>query len=93
MANGERILVVDDSPPTVEVIVRNLMDRGYRVWSASSVTEAIRMLESATVDLVITDMKMPDIGGLELVRHVRENFQDTQVVMITGFPSIEEQAQ
>jgi two-component system response regulator HydG len=88
MANGERILVVDDSPPTVEVIVRNLMDRGYRVWSASSVTDAIRMLESATVDLVITDMKMPGIGGLELVRHVRENFQDTQVVMITGYPSI-----
>jgi len=89
VADGERILVVDDSPPTVEVIVRNLMSRGYRVWSASSVTEAIRMLESATVDLVITDMKMPGIGGLELVRHVRENFQDTQVVMITGFPSID----
>ena len=89
MANGERILVVDDSPPTVEVIVRNLMDRGYLVWSASSVTEAIRMLESATIDLVITDMKMPGIGGLELVRHVRENFEDTQVVMITGYPSID----
>ena len=89
VADGERILVVDDSPPTVEVIVRNLMDRGYRVWSASSVAEAIRMLESATVDLVITDMKMPGIGGLELVRHVRENFQDTQVVMITGYPSID----
>jgi DNA-binding NtrC family response regulator len=89
VADGERILVVDDSPPTVEVIVRNLMDRGFLVWSASSVTEAIRMLESATVDLVITDMKMPGIGGLELVRHVRENFQDTQVVMITGYPSID----
>lgn len=89
VADGERILVVDDSPTTVEVIVRNLMDRGYRVWSALSVTEAIRMLESATVDLVITDMKMPGIGGLELVRHVRENFQDTQVVMITGYPSID----
>ena len=88
-ADGERILVVDDSPPTVEVIVRNLMDRVYRVWSASSVTEAIRMLESATIDLVITDMKMPGIGGLELVRHVRENFQDTLVVMITGYPSID----
>ena len=47
------------------------------------------MLESATIDLVITDMKMPGIGGLELVRHVRENFQDTQVVMITGYPSID----
>ena len=89
MANGERILVVDDSPPTVEVIVRNLMDSGYRVWSASNVTEAIRMLESAPIDLVITDMKMPRIGGLELVRHVRENFRDTQVVMITGYPSID----
>ena len=89
MANGERILVVDDSSPTVEVIVRNLEDRGYRIWSASSVAEAIRMLESTALDLVITDMKMPGVGGLELVRHVRENYQDTQVVMITGYPSID----
>ena len=89
MANGERILVVDDSSPTVEVILRNLEDRGYRVWSASSVAEAIRMLEKTTLDLVITDMKMPGVGGLELVRHVCENYQDTQVVMITGYPSID----
>jgi len=89
VADGERILVVDDSPSTVEVILRNLTDRGFQTWSASSVTEAIRLLESAVIDLVITDMKMPGVGGLELVRHVRENFQDIQVVMITGYPSIE----
>jgi DNA-binding NtrC family response regulator len=89
MAHGERILVVDDSPSTVEVILRNLGNRGFRSWSASSVTEAIRLLESTVIDLVITDMKMPGVGGLDLVRHVRDNFEGTQVVMITGYPSIE----
>ena len=41
------------------------------------------------MDLVITDLKMPGASGLDLVRHVRENYRDTEVMMITGYPSIE----
>jgi DNA-binding NtrC family response regulator len=41
------------------------------------------------VDLVITDLKMPEVSGIDLVRHVRENFRDTEVIMITGYPSID----
>lgn len=89
MHDRQRILVVDDSEPTVEVIARNLEEHGYRVWSASSVAEAIRVLQATNVDLVITDMKLPGIGGIELVRHVRSNCENTRVVMITGYPSIE----
>lgn len=50
--------------------------------------EAIRLLESAKVDLVITDMKMPEVNGFDLIRHVRENFPDTEAMMITGYPSV-----
>ncbi len=85
----ERILVVDDSPVTVEVLRRNLTAQGYLVFSASGVEEAIRILEETPVDLVITDYKMPKITGTDLVRHVRENFADTEIVMITGYASVE----
>jgi DNA-binding NtrC family response regulator len=53
------------------------------------VAEAIEILDGAAVDLVITDLKMPRVSGLDLVRHTRENFKDTEVIVITGYPSIE----
>jgi DNA-binding NtrC family response regulator len=85
----ERILVVDDCPSTLEVVERNLTAEGYQVFTSPGVAEAVEVLEGIKVDLVITDLKMPKIGGLDLVRHVRENFKDTEVMMITAYPSIE----
>lgn len=85
----ERILVVDDSPDTLELLQRNLASEGYRVFAAGSVAEAIRILDTTMVDLVITDLKMPKVSGIDLVRHVRENCKDTEVMTITGYPSIE----
>ncbi|HUS47468.1 MAG TPA: sigma-54 dependent transcriptional regulator, partial [Phycisphaerae bacterium] len=88
---GEKasILVVDDVPNTVEVLQRNLTAEGYTVFTAPGVPEAIKITETAKIDLVITDLKMPKISGIDLVRHVRENLKDTEVIMITGYPSIE----
>jgi DNA-binding NtrC family response regulator len=85
----ERLLIVDDALDTRDVLQRNLSSQGFQVFTASNVTEAVRMLESITVDLVITDLRMPGASGLDLIRHVRENFKETEVVMITGYPSIE----
>jgi two-component system response regulator HydG len=85
----ERILVVDDSSATLEVIQRNLAAEGYQVFTAPGVAEAIEILNGTELDLVITDLKMPKVGGLDLVRHIRENFKDTEVMMITGYPSVE----
>ncbi|MCK4420865.1 sigma-54-dependent Fis family transcriptional regulator [candidate division WOR-3 bacterium] len=85
----ESILVVDDAPDTLEMLQRNLLSRAYQVFTASSVAEAIRLLESAAVDLVITDFKMPKVSGLDLIKHVRENYKDTEVIMITGYATIE----
>lgn len=84
----ERILVVDDAPDTLEVLQRNLQAKEYQVFTAPGVAEAIRILEETPLDLVITDLKMPKVSGLDLVRHVRENFKNTEVMMITGYPSI-----
>ena len=85
----ERVLIVDDSGATLEVLQRNLTAAGYQVFTAPGVAEAVEILKGMTLDLVITDLKMPKVSGMDLVRHVRENFKDTEVMMITGYPSIE----
>jgi len=85
----DQILVVDDAVNTLEVLQRNLTSQGYKVFIAQSVAEAVRILESTTIDLVITDYKMPKVSGLDLIKHVRENFKSTEIIMITGYASIE----
>ena len=85
----DRILVVDDAPTTLEVLQRNLASQDYQVFTAPGVPEAIKVLDTTPVDLVITDLKMPGASGLDLIRHVRENFKETEVMMITGYPTIE----
>ncbi len=83
------ILVVDDAAATLEVLQRNLEGAGYSVLTAPAAAPALHILERDRVDLVITDLKMPNVSGLELVRHVRDNLPDTEVMMITGFASVE----
>lgn len=83
------VLVVDDSVETVELIKRNLESASYRVYTAHHVQSAIAILSSVDIDLLITDLKMPDQNGIELVRHVSENFKHIGILVITGFPSIQ----
>lgn len=85
----EKILVVDDSIVTLELIKRNLESKKYTVFTATSVEEGITILQSSHIDLVITDYKMPGTGGLQLIRYVRENFKLTEIIMITGYASID----
>jgi DNA-binding NtrC family response regulator len=84
-----RVLAVDDSPPTVELLYRNLKAQGFEVLCASSVAEAVELLDKNHVDLVLTDVKMPRVSGHDLVRHVRQNCPHTEVVVITGYPTVQ----
>jgi len=83
------ILVVDDSPETIELIARNLESLGYEIYSASNVQSALKLLLTIKVNLVISDLKMPGESGIELVRHVNENYKGVGTLVITGFPSIQ----
>jgi len=85
----EHILVVDDSDATRAVLRRNLVAEGYHVRTAASVPEALEALRNASVDLVITDVKMPRVSGLDLVKEVRDNFKNTEVMVITGYPNVD----
>ena len=84
-----RILIVDDSPDTLEILQRQLCSAGYAAKVAPGVAEAIGILEFHPVDLVITDMKMPRLSGLDLVRYIRENAADTEIMIMTAYPCID----
>ena len=86
---NEIILVVDDAPDTLEVLHRSVEHMGFSVFSCESAAEAFEILKNNPVDLVITDYHMPFIGGLDLIVHVRENYKNTEVIMITGYASVE----
>jgi two-component system KDP operon response regulator KdpE len=68
--NGN-ILVVDDEPQITRVLKTTLSSQGYAVRTASDGDEAAQLLKEWTPDLVITDLRMPNMGGLELCRHIR----------------------
>ncbi|MFH1843648.1 MAG: sigma-54 dependent transcriptional regulator [bacterium] len=83
-----RILAVDDSPETLEMVERKLMAAGFRVYTAAGVVQAVGFLEQTPVDLVLTDLRMPGTSGLDLVRYVRENLPDSEVMMFTGYATV-----
>jgi DNA-binding NtrC family response regulator len=85
----ELILVVDDAPDTLEILQRNLASQGYDVLTARGAADAIGIIQQTPPDLVITDLKMPSVSGLDLIRYVRQNCRNTEVMMITGYATIE----
>ena len=84
-----RILVVDDDAVFREELGELLTDEGHSVTVAPSVPKAEEFLSGAEVDVVLTDLKMPRHGGLELLRLVRERWPRTLVVVVTGFATVE----
>ncbi|MBI4637739.1 MAG: sigma-54-dependent Fis family transcriptional regulator [Candidatus Rokubacteria bacterium] len=84
-----RVLIVDDESDMVENCARILGRAGYDCLTATDGNRALRLLESDRPDVVLTDLKMPGVGGMELLRHARELDPDLPVIVITGFASIE----
>ncbi|HEV7509090.1 MAG TPA: response regulator [Thermoanaerobaculia bacterium] len=80
------VLVVDDEPTVRFALAEGLTDRrrGIKVATAASGLEAITVLESERVDLVLTDLRMPDMDGFELLAHLRRNFAGLPVIVMTA---------
>jgi len=88
--NKHRILIVDDEESMREFLSIMLHREGYQVEAAADGLQAVARLKEQSFDLVITDMKMPRMGGFELLAHIRERFAETVVIMITAFSTTEE---
>jgi len=84
---GPRILVVDDEPGITGMLAIVFEREGYAVTTAGSCAEALRLVEETRPDLVLTDLRMPDGTGFEVLKRVRETDAETPVVMITAYTS------
>jgi DNA-binding NtrC family response regulator len=86
---NERVLLIDDDPGVSEVVGLLLEREGYDVQRAGSVKEARSRVHAAEPDLVITDLKLPDGTGLEVIAAVRARRPRLPIIMITSYSSIE----
>ncbi|MCA9407853.1 MAG: sigma-54-dependent Fis family transcriptional regulator [Candidatus Omnitrophica bacterium] len=84
-----QILVVDDEPLIRESLYEILRIEGYRVQMASTGESALEKLKEDNFDIILTDLKLPKMSGLDLLRKVKEYKWDTELILITGYGSIE----
>lgn len=84
-----RILIVDDDQSLRRVLEVQLEQEGYAVASAASAQQALSMMQLHSYDLMITDLKMPDISGIALLQHARSRYPETIVIILTAFGSVE----
>src|SRR5499427_299225 len=85
----EKILVVDDEVGMVTLLRNYLTREGYDVTTAPSAEVALQVLEEHDLDVVLTDLRMPGMGGMELVREIHASRPETQVLLMTAFGSID----
>lgn len=84
-----KILIIDDDASLRRVLEYNLQEAGYHVVTASDGEEGLRLFTEETPELVITDMKMPGMDGMQVLKGVKERSPDALVVMITAFGTVD----
>jgi YesN/AraC family two-component response regulator len=88
METVKNILIVDDEVNVCRGVQRIFEDEGFLSNYALTGTEGLKRAEEEDFDLVITDLKMPDINGLDMIKRLKQQKPDTPVVMITGYASV-----
>lgn len=83
--DGVKILVVDDDALVLEALSLLIDSFGYECFSAENGRQALELLEEKAVDIVVTDVVMPEMGGMELLKHIKERYTNTDVIVATGF--------
>ena len=88
MSKG-RILVVDDEDIVRTSCSRTLSPEGYEVRLAKNGVEGLKMASEERFDLVLTDLKMPDMDGIEVLRIIKEKWPETAVIIVTGYQTVD----
>ncbi len=86
---SKHVLIIDDEPDICELIEITLMRMGLKTQSAQNITDAHILLETEAFDLCLTDMRLPDGDGIDLVAHVQENYPDLPIAVITAHGNME----
>lgn len=83
------VLIVDDEEDFVETVVKRLKGRGLETVGVHSGTEALELLDKRDFDVVVLDVKMPGMDGIETLRAIKKKRPRTEVIMLTGHGSVE----
>jgi len=89
MVGGERILIVEDDDLMRELMTKILAGEHYHIFQASSGEEALKLLQEQTIDLVLTDLRLTGMNGLQLLTEVRSFDQEIVVIVMTAYASVE----
>jgi len=87
------VLIVDDDPDLLETLERLLRRSGYTCLTASSGRDAIATIDAEGPDLVVSDLQMPGLDGLAVIRHARARVPPIPAVLMTAYPAPESQEQ
>src|SRR5687768_12449365 len=88
MEDTPRILVVDDEPGPREAL-REILHPKYQVMTAENGPDALRLLNTSPSDLVLLDLKMPGMNGIEVLRAIKETNANVEAIMMTAYASLE----
>jgi DNA-binding NtrC family response regulator len=83
-----RILVIDDEPMMADSLKQNLAEEGYTVDTAATGAEAIEFFDRGGHHLAICDLQLPDMDGLEVMRHMKDTHPSTEVIVVTGYGTV-----
>jgi len=83
-----KLLLIDDDQNFLSVTKKRLAKRGYNVLTASSGFEVFEKLQTQNIKVVILDVKMPGMSGIEILKEIKKNFPLVQVIMLTGVPTV-----
>ncbi len=84
--NKKNILIVDDDETILHLLKRFFIREGFQVFVAKDGIEAIERLKAENPAIVLTDLKMPSLPGIELIQFIRKNTIDTAIVVMTAYP-------
>jgi DNA-binding NtrC family response regulator len=84
-----KVLLVDDERDFVEALGERMRSRGLKISTAFSATDAIKMTEKEDYDVVVLDLSMPEMNGLEVLRMLKEHNPNLHVIFLTGHATVE----
>ena len=88
MAAKPCLLVVDDEPDLIQS-VKDLLRKDFRVLGAIRASEGLQMMQHESVQIVMSDQRMPEMSGVELLRHIKESFPDTVRLLFTAYADLD----
>lgn len=87
--NRRPILIVEDEPELGRVLLEGLSENGYSLHLVENAEKALKLFKQKAFDLVVSDIRLPDMDGLQLLKHMKYHSVSTPVILMTGYGSVQ----